>query len=73
MRYLRIARNITLPRVSVGLLFAISSANIAGFSSFGSLTDTIRPNEARLMQLTIQRLLSFTKLVSSQCVSRAST
>jgi hypothetical protein len=40
MRYLRLARNIILLRVSVGLLFAITSTNIAGFIIFGRLTDT---------------------------------
>ena len=40
MRYLCPARNIILLRVSVGLLIAISSANITGFSNSGRLTDT---------------------------------
>jgi hypothetical protein len=41
MRYLGLARNIILLRVSVDLLFAIPSINIAGFSISGRLTDTI--------------------------------
>ena len=41
MRYLCLARNIILLRVSVDLLFAIPSINIAGFSISGRLTDTI--------------------------------
>jgi hypothetical protein len=40
MRYLILARNIILLRVSVELLFAISSSNIAGFVISGRLTDT---------------------------------
>jgi hypothetical protein len=40
MRYLRSARNIILLRVSAGLLFAITSTNIAGFINPGGLTDT---------------------------------
>jgi len=40
MRYLRFARNIILLRVSVGMLLAISSTNIAGFINSGGLTDT---------------------------------
>jgi hypothetical protein len=47
MRYLFLARNIILLRVSVGLLFAITSSNIAGLINSGSLTDTIgvtKPN-----------------------------
>jgi hypothetical protein len=40
MRYLRTARNTILLRVSAGLLFAISSTNMAGFIRSGSLTDT---------------------------------
>ena len=40
MRYLRVARNIILLRVSVGLHIAISSTNIAGLVNSGSLTDT---------------------------------
>jgi hypothetical protein len=40
MRYLRSERNIILLRVSVGMLIAISSSIIAGFITFGRLTDT---------------------------------
>jgi hypothetical protein len=40
MRYLCPARNIILLRVSVGLLFAITSTNIAGFINSERLTDT---------------------------------
>jgi hypothetical protein len=41
MRYLCSARNIILLRVSVGLLLAFSSTNIAGFINSERLTDTI--------------------------------
>jgi hypothetical protein len=47
MRYLILARNIILLRVSAGLPIAISSSNIAGFVISGRLTDTIsvtKPN-----------------------------
>jgi hypothetical protein len=40
MRYLRSERNIILLRVSVGMLVAISSSNIAGFINSERLTDT---------------------------------
>jgi hypothetical protein len=46
MRYLGYTRNIILPRVSVGLLFAVSSTNMAGFSTHGRMTNTDLCNEA---------------------------
>ena len=41
MRYLRPARNTILLRVSVSVLFTVVPTDMAGFSTFGSLTDTI--------------------------------
>jgi len=41
MCYLCAARNIILLRVSVGLLFTVTSTNITGFINSGRLTDTI--------------------------------
>jgi len=64
MRYLRTARNIILLRVSVGLHFAVSSTNIAGFSNSGSLTNTKGVTKPYLMQLTAPCSLSFTMVVS---------
>jgi len=40
MRYLRYARNIILLRVSTSVLATVTSTGIAGFTIFGSLTDT---------------------------------
>ena len=73
MRYLLCARNIMLLRVSTNVCFAIASIGIAGFSILGRLTDTLMVHEALLMQLTLTYRLSFTKLVSLQCVRLTST